>query len=222
MATNLPHGWVFDKVFGAAAGMAAPGPPQSQFRRPPGQTCGLAGARRHLGAVAHLPGHSADPSGAGGLAGLPPSVPAGKRARRLMRRLGLAAAALVLSVGLWQLAAGLYIPAKAALAHYLIGRSWAGAACGPAGRPLALGRYPDAGEAFDTKAGGRALCPLWRQRPHPGFRSRPPGRHGGAGRSRRLGYRRPPGYPLAFPERPERPVTGSTSNVPTAPKFNSA
>jgi len=44
----------------------------------------------------------------------------------MKRRLGLGAAALALSVGLWQLAAGLYIPAKARLAQYLIADAWAG------------------------------------------------------------------------------------------------
>jgi len=41
-----------------------------------------------------------------------------------MRRLGLAAIVIALSVGLWQLAAGLYIPLKAVLAHYLIAAAW--------------------------------------------------------------------------------------------------
>ncbi len=42
-----------------------------------------------------------------------------------MQRLALAFAALTLSLGLWQVAAGLYIPAKAWLAHHLIAHAWA-------------------------------------------------------------------------------------------------
>ena len=44
----------------------------------------------------------------------------------MIRRLGLAVAVLALATGLWQVAAGLYIPAKAALAQVLIARAWAG------------------------------------------------------------------------------------------------
>ncbi len=42
----------------------------------------------------------------------------------MSRRLRLAVAAIALCFGLWQLAAGLYIPAKAALAQFLIARVW--------------------------------------------------------------------------------------------------
>ncbi len=48
----------------------------------------------------------------------------------MIRRFGLWAAILALTAGLWQLAAGLYIPAKAALAQVLIARAWAGQLAG--------------------------------------------------------------------------------------------